>query len=623
MSGRWDQAPPSLIKNLARFQETLESILNFMRQAASAKWVSRLLRKTSIQAALSQYHEELNDAARSFQISSLIEIHYALNPVLRGMPVSEPELRPDPEPISTLMSRTVQSQVESPAVVFPVPEVQSPIAVEHDVDDSIVSAGVLEDQGFRRYHQSEVILRGRSRVEDGWWSGASEAQVNGQSTLLKRYEGPRTDARKKWIRDVKVLQQLYHPNLPQMLGYSADTTPTPFILLSNVQTPSCLVNMLRFYSDIVDVTFYVQQQMSLSDQEAQDFLENSSLRIDGSNGVIVGLPDLNPATTTFRSYLLNETLRMAVLHMLPNRGIVQYRKDSVVVEEEAWQLTQLTALVASLLPSGSEPPGLPSHTQETLNAIDESWGPSTLSLRQFRLLSIEANTHGYVWQKNSSIPAHKFSVGDIGYIPVGGDWDAFIMLRNILKDDLASFGVERKASGIQWCWKELPIRHVDLQNFELPENVQCWPIAVPSGAQMDCQIIYKNVLTRMEDAWQFLLDNAVALGNKYNVPPQSIILITQEGTNQSFYINDFGGGLQLRLRNNLPTHRGPQFFGHQPALPRVMYLSTSDRFDYEPCWSHSPIVTSPRAPLERGWTYNIGWKTGFINWAQLLPEDFD
>ncbi|KAJ6554053.1 hypothetical protein DFH09DRAFT_1166534 [Mycena vulgaris] len=640
MAGRWDHAPQSLVKNLARFQETLESIHSFLKKAASAKWMTRFLRKTSIEAALAQYHEQLNDAARSFQISTLIDIHYAMmNPDVRGMPVlPEPELLAGPEPISMPTPRPVQPLGETHAMILPVSEVQSPTAV--DADEFIFSAGVLENQGFRRYHQSEVMLRGRSRMDDGWWSGASEAQVNGQPSLIKRYEGPLIQAKKDWIRDVKVLQRIYHPNLPQMLGFSADTAPTPFILLSNVKTrspesfllgslrqrglASCIENMLRFYSDIVDATFYVQQQMSLSDQQAQDFLENSSLRIDASNSVIVGLPVLNPATVTWRSYPLNESLRTAILHMLPNRGIVGYKQDSVVVQQDpTWQLTQLTALVASLLPSGSDPPGLSSQIKHVLDATDQAYGPSAPSLRQFRMLGIEANAHGYVWQKNSSIPAHKFSVGDIGYIPPGKDWDAFITLGNIIKDGLAGFALERKSSGVQWCWKDLPIRHVNLQSFDLPESVKCWPVAVPPGAQIDCQIIYQTALKRMEDAWQFLLNNAATLGKGWNISPESIILITQEGTNQSFSINDFGGGLQLRLHNSFPTPRGPpHFFAHHPALPRVMYLSTSDRSDYEPSWSHSPVVTSPPSPLERGWTYNISWKTGFINWAQLHPEDF-
>ncbi|KAJ7073266.1 hypothetical protein B0H15DRAFT_869336 [Mycena belliarum] len=621
MSGRWDRAPQSLVKNLGRFQETLDSIHNFMKQAASTKWMSRFIKRTSIQNTLAQYHEELNDAAQSFQISTLIEIHYAMDP--RTQRTSE-AVRPESDLRAVLPHRS-----EAESVPVRVPAIRSPIAFEAGADDFILSPDVLKDHGFRRYHQSEVVLRGGPRTQDPWWSGASEAHANGQSSLVKRYEGPPTVARKQWIRDIKVLQRLYHPNLPQMLGYSQDSVPTPFILLSNVQlrspesfltgslrrrgVASCIQDMLRFYSDIVDAMFYVQQQMSFSDQEAQDFLENSALRIDASNRVIVGLPASNPGTVTFRSYLLNESLRTTVLRMLPNRGLVGYKQDHIL-DEDTWKLTQLTALVASLLPSGSEPPGLSPQLRQTVGTADESYG--TQNLRQLRLLGLEGNSHGYVWNKNSSIPPHKFTVGDIGYIPAGRDWDSFLTLGNILTEGLASFDLQRKSSGSQWCWKDRPIRQVEMQSFDLPHNIQCWPVAVPPGAQIDCQINYRTTLTRIEDAWRFLLDNAVALGNKYNAPPASLILITQVGTDQSFHINDFGGGLQMQLppRGIFPRHS---------TLPRVMYLLTSDRSDYESCWSHSPVAISPPAPLDRGWTYRVAWKTGCINWAQLHPEDFE
>ncbi|KAJ7141866.1 hypothetical protein C8R43DRAFT_584498 [Mycena crocata] len=648
MTGRWDHAPQALVKNLIKFQETLDSIHMFMKEMALAKWTTRWMKKTSIETTLAMYHEWLDDATQAFQISTLIDIHYALNPVSKA-DLSAPTLR-EPQshvgkPLLVSISDTPQAletlrRPETRMMISPIPDVPFTISpVENDADDSIPLVDFSEDQGFRRYHQSEVVLRGRSRIEDdGWWSGAGEAQVNGQPSLIKRYEGPRARARKQWIRDVKVLQKLYHPNLPQMLGYSVDRAETPFILLSNVQTrspeslllgslhhqglASCVQNMLRFYSDIVDATHYVQQQMSLSDEQAQDFLENSSFRIDGSNSVIVGLPILNQESTTWRSYRLNESLRMAVLHMLPNRGMVQFQQDSVVaIRDPTWKLTQLTALVCGLLPSGSNPPGLPSQLRSLLDGND----PYTisLSLRQLRMLSIEDNTHGYVWQKGSSIPPHKFHVGDFGYIPTGEDWNTFVVLGNILRDGLAALGVENKTSGVQWCWKDRPMRRSDLESFNLTqENVKCWPVAVPPGEQIDCQIVHQSALTKIQEAWQFLLNNAVSLGRKWNVAPESIILITQEGTSQSFSINDFGRGLQLQYRNNIPPGRAP-LFPNQNPVPRIMYLSTSDRMEFEPGWTHSPVISFPRPALESGWTFRVAWKTGFINWAQLHHEDFD
>ena len=124
---------------------------------------------------------------------------------------------------------------------------------------------------FNRYHQSEFRLKPRSRViKDGWWAGATEGKINGQESLMLRYEGERKNAMKVGARysnqmnsdayegqcrdgsemssycrtsSEKVhplciplaahLQHYSHPNLPQMVGYSNDETPTPFILLAN------------------------------------------------------------------------------------------------------------------------------------------------------------------------------------------------------------------------------------------------------------------------------------------------------------------------------------------------------------------------------------------------------
>ena len=47
---------------------TLLSIRDFMLRAAQAKWISRVVGKTSIQDALMQYDQQLRDAAMSFQV---------------------------------------------------------------------------------------------------------------------------------------------------------------------------------------------------------------------------------------------------------------------------------------------------------------------------------------------------------------------------------------------------------------------------------------------------------------------------------------------------------------------------------------------------------------------------
>ena len=48
---------------------TLESIHKFMKQEAEQKWGARLMRKSTIETALTDYNAALDDAARGFQAS--------------------------------------------------------------------------------------------------------------------------------------------------------------------------------------------------------------------------------------------------------------------------------------------------------------------------------------------------------------------------------------------------------------------------------------------------------------------------------------------------------------------------------------------------------------------------
>ena len=47
---------------------------------------------------------------------------------------------------------------------------------------------------FRRYHQSDLLLRGLSRSREGWWVGTAQAEVDGVNVMVKRYEGSRDGA---------------------------------------------------------------------------------------------------------------------------------------------------------------------------------------------------------------------------------------------------------------------------------------------------------------------------------------------------------------------------------------------------------------------------------------------
>ncbi|KAG1728218.1 hypothetical protein EDB19DRAFT_1747770 [Suillus lakei] len=686
MRGRYHEAPETLLRNLDRFESTLISIHRFMRELADSKWSDRFLRKSSIDDALVEYMRMLDEAAQSFQLATLINIHLAVSSLTGNAASNATAERvidaPPPPAYDEVLNEpdSVAVEIRSPGIVDAaeclVAEPDPPVAAgggslsppekritDHYLPVELSSLTLEDDHGFRRYHQSEVILRGRSQLQDGWWAGATEVQVQGQRALIKKYDDDKDHAYSKWLRDVKVLQNLYHPNLPQMLGFSDERAPTPFIMLANVQTqnPQALVHevlrssslgtsmelLLRFYRDLADTALYVQRQLNLDENKVQDFIEGSSFRVDSLKTLVVGLPPPRDGEWyTARNYGLAHTLLDACLRMLPNNGRVSYsydRGEEFVTEEIQKKINHLVTLARALLPSGRKSPVLPTQL-EALIEETESDTPS-LTLRQIRNLTWNAEgAHGHTWYERN-VPADKFCVGDIGYIPVGGDFGSFVLLSNVIKDGKAVFSLSQRSHGENWCWEHVPIQRQPLQAYELPEDVAGWPVAVPPYSQIDVVVVHEAYLSCVKDAWQYLLKNGKGHAVDGSVRPEDLILVTHVGTHQDFYVRDF------RPKSFMPQTANPRFaanqfhhqqrhgfhqppgFGfqnhgipfNQPTLPTIVYLLTSLDANHEPHWSPSPVCLKgvSRQPLARHFTTKIGWKTGFLNYVQLHAEDFD
>ncbi|KAG0707229.1 hypothetical protein DFH29DRAFT_823835 [Suillus ampliporus] len=687
MRGRYHEAPEMLLRNLDKFESTLVSIHQFMRKLADSKWSDRFLRKSSIDDALLEYMRMLDEAAQSFQLATLINIHLAVSS-LRGNPTSDATAQrvldaPPPAYHETLNKSDSETiEIQSPEVIDAceslIAACDAPVAAgaeclsppekritDHYLPEELSSLTLEDDHGFRRYHQSEITLRGRSRLQDGWWAGATEVQVQGQRALIKKYDDDKDSAYKKWLRDVKVLQNLYHPNLPQMLGFSDERAPTPFILLANVQTQTpqalvrevlcssslgtCMELLLRFYRDLTDTAMYVQRQLNLDENKIQDFIEASSFRVDSLKTLVVGLPPPRDGEWyTARNYGLAHTLLDACLRMLPNNGRVTYsydRGEEFVTEEIQKKINHLVTLARALLPDGRRSPILPTHL-EALIEETESETPS-LTLRQIRDLTWNTEgAHGHTWYERN-VPADKFSVGDVGYIPVGGDFGSFVHLSNVIKDGKAELGASQRSHGEHWCWEHRPIRRQPLQAYELPEVVAGWPVAVPPYSQIDVAVVHEAYLSCVKDAWQYLLKNGKGHAVDGGIRPEDLILVTHVGTNQDFYVRDFRpkpfpqtraadprfAANQFHHQQTHGFHQPPgsgfqnhSFPFNQPALPAIVYLFTSLDPNHEPHWSSSPVCLPKgvsREPLARHFTTKIGWKTGFLNYVQLHAEDFD
>lgn len=688
MRGRYHEAPEALLRNLDRFESTLISIHQFMRNLADSKWSDRFLRKSSIDDALVEYMRMLDEAAQAFQLATLINIHLAVSSMKEHAASNATTERvidvPPPPTYHEVLdeSNSVALEIRSPGIVDAAECMVAefdPVAAggeslsppekglqDHYLPAELSSLTLEDDHGFRRYHQSEVILRGRSRLQDGWWAGATEVQVQGQQALIKKYDGDKDPAYSKWLRDVKVLQNLYHPNLPQMLGFSDERAPTPFILLANVQTqsPQALVRevlrssslgtsielLLRFYRDLADTAMYVQRQLNLDENKIQDFMEASSFRVDSIKTLVVGLPPPREGEWyTARNYGLAHTLLDACLRMLPNNGRVTYsydRGEEFVTEEIQKKINHLVTLARALLPSGRQSPVLPTKLEALIEETE--FETPSLTLRQIRDLTWNAEgAHGHTWYEKN-VPADKFSVGDIGYIPAGGDFGSFVLLGNVTKDGKAVLSLSQRSHGEHWCWEHVPIQRQPLQAYELPEAVAGWPVAVPPYSQIDVVVVHEAYLPCVKDAWQYLLKNGKGHAVNSGIGPEDLILVTHVGTHQDFYVKDFRSkpfmsqthtpnprfaANQFHHQHRHGFHQPPGFGfqNHgvpfsQPALPAIVYLLTSLDANHEPHWSPSPVCLPKgvtRQPIAQHFTTKIGWKTGFLNYVQLHAEDFD
>ncbi|KAG6812613.1 hypothetical protein H0H92_001832 [Tricholoma furcatifolium] len=229
MDGKWDSAPPTLLRNLEKFRKTLSSIHEFMTALSDITWMRRFMKKATIDNAIQDYSGQLDDAAQSFQIATLIDIHYAVSNRFneRQALISDGPSQPPSYSSRASDSTNSFSILESESRSDSLPLVESPVEAEgwtisdlrdektavvfaepEDEEYEIVSDDVMFARGFRRYHQSEVHLRGKSKLKNGWWAGASPVEVDGRPSLIKRYEGPTELALRAWMEDVKILQNV-------------------------------------------------------------------------------------------------------------------------------------------------------------------------------------------------------------------------------------------------------------------------------------------------------------------------------------------------------------------------------------------------------------------------------
>jgi len=292
--------------SLRNFHSTLRSIHKFVFQLTKMNSFRRGLEKSRIQDALLQHEQKLNEAERRFQYSSLMEMRCDIRAIhtMIGASSNNPPGISDQSVVTNTMSRSEalpslggypsKCSVSSYKVVnqfrdyAKLPSSAIPIPTEEGEFLANVT-GETDEFGFRRYHQSDVVIRKSNCKAVGWFSGTSDADVCGRKVTIKRYNGEKNLALKQWVRDIKALRNLHHENLPQILGYSDGKAPVPFILLASVQSrdfAQVMRSALATYSladfaililktcrEVASAIAHAKQQLSLSEQDAHDFVD--------------------------------------------------------------------------------------------------------------------------------------------------------------------------------------------------------------------------------------------------------------------------------------------------------------------------------------------------------------
>ncbi|KAI0038374.1 hypothetical protein FA95DRAFT_1663145 [Auriscalpium vulgare] len=207
------------------------------------------------------------------------------------------------------------------------------------------------DLQFRRYHQSAVQLQRANNRALGWFSGTSEGIVDGQKVLVKTYHGRDNVTKELWAEEVKMLQDLFHPNLPQLVGYSDEETPNPFVLLSDVETHEYTSYMyhvaqneetylgvgklIKAATDIYSAALFITQHLALSKSQICLFIQlqdatsmgkyysmSASLRAIVTRAVSIDVPVNYPRSTWHATIPYEFLMELPVQSRLGDIGYV-------------------------------------------------------------------------------------------------------------------------------------------------------------------------------------------------------------------------------------------------------------------------------------------------------------
>lgn len=144
--------------------------------------------------------------------------------------------------------------------------------------------------------------------------------------------------------------------------------------------------------------------------------------------------------------------------------------DRVEDLEYEHKLSHLAVLARALLPDEITATEASARLSEILDSGDEDEDDHRdISLQQIRLAALSSRHHEQMW-RNTSVPPYKYTIGDLGYIPEGKDFESFVVVQNVVADGLTGLDVNESAHGLQSSWEGGFRQKQDLQPFPAPLN---------------------------------------------------------------------------------------------------------------------------------------------------------
>ncbi|KAI0288497.1 hypothetical protein BC826DRAFT_1107713 [Russula brevipes] len=612
MEGKQD-APKSLLDDIDEFEGTLSSIYEYMCRLSQMNRIRRGLEKAKIQDELTQHEQKLSRAERRFQLSSSIEMRYAVGAPSAASSNTPPRV-PDQDQddvTNTIGSPGVSSSLgwspfDSPMTRSEVVKrscghVGSPLlanAVYTEEEEFLANmSGDTDEFGFRNYHQSDVIIGKANRKAVGWFSGTSAADKDPDTFH---------SVGKWYILDIS-LWVIWLIDRVAVQNRDFDSVMRSVLTTGNLA--DCAKMILRTYRDVASAIAHAQRRLSLSEADVHYFIDNASYGVSNDNHMIVGLPPPREGCVTYcrglEESLLGLALRnlqelmdneTATLRVGPCQELVHFNKYK-----------QLQGLLCSLLPREGEGLDLSPELEDLLDDADDHSPLNFCALRAFGMHQLQFDRS---WPDMPFV--QPLAAGDYGYIPGGSmDLAKFVLLGNIHDSEYRKeiTQVVGEAECKLFTSEHDPVSYhrssPPMATSSISDERECWLIPLPlNGSTPIVRVSYEVWLNLIKHAREFLVAHGASLASKHGVEAQDLILVTRSfreyhysALGWSSHLSHARHAIELdSTASSSPAFPVPVLPAEMLSEPSMVYLVTSSRPDFEAYVTDEPSSAFSQHP---------------------------